>query len=195
YAAGWDYDGALRQWRLAQQSDANDPTSWLYQALAERSLNRPGEALANLQRSIELNDNRAVYRSRLLLDQDLATRSADLAGIYRDLGFDQAAVDQGYKSVNTDPSDPSAHRFLSEIFLALPRHETASDSELLQSLLLQPLNINPPPPRLSRQAIGILPLFEPTRIGYNEFSPLFASDRLGLLSDGFAGNFGTVGGT
>ena len=29
---------------------------------------RPGAALADIQRSIELNDNRAVYRSRLLLD-------------------------------------------------------------------------------------------------------------------------------
>jgi len=195
YAAGWDYDAALRQWRLAEQSDKRDPTPWLYQALAERSLNKPGEALADLQRSIELNDNRAVYRSRLLLDQDLATRSADLAGIYRDLGFDQAAVVEGYKSVNADPSNPSAHRFLSETFLGLPRYETASDSELLQSLLLQPLEINPPPPRLSRQAVGILPLFEPNRIGFNEFSPLFASDGLGLLADGFAGNFGTIGGT
>src|SRR5262249_36889182 len=54
---------------------------------------------------------------------------------------------------------------------------------------------NPPPPRLARQVIGVLPLFEPTRLGYDEFSPLFASDGLGLLSDGFAGNFGTIGGT
>jgi Flp pilus assembly protein TadD len=131
YAANWRYDPAFRQWGLAQQLDPKDPTPWLYQALAERSLNRPGDALVDLQKSIELNDNRAVYRSRLLLDQDLATRGADLAGIYRDLGFDQAALDQGYKSVNTDPSNPSAHRFLSETFLGLPRHETASDSELL----------------------------------------------------------------
>jgi Flp pilus assembly protein TadD len=195
YAADWRYDPAFRQWGLAQQLDPKDPTPWLYQALAERSLNRPGNALADLQKSIELNDNRAVYRSRLLLDQDLATRAADLAGIYRDLGFDQAALDQGYKSVNTDPSNPSAHRFLSETFLGLPRHETASDSELLQSLLLQPLNIDPPRPRLSREGLGILPLFEASRIGYNEFSPLFASDGLGLLSDGFAGNFGAIGGT
>jgi Flp pilus assembly protein TadD len=195
YAAGWDYNAALRQWRLAQQSDPNDPTPWLYQALAERSLNRPGEALANLQQSIELNDNRAVYRSRLLLDQDLATRSADQAGIYRDLGFNQAALIEGYKSVNTDPSNPSAHRFLSETFFDLPRHETASDSELLQSLLLQPLNVNPPPPRLAQQSLAIAKLFEPSRVGYNEFSPLFASDGLGLLADGFAGNYGTVGGT
>jgi Flp pilus assembly protein TadD len=195
YAADWRYDLAFREWGLAQQLDPKDPTSWLYQALANRSLNRPGDALADVQKSIELNDNRAVYRSRLLLDQDLATRSADLAGIYRDLGFDQAALDQGYKSVNTDPSSTAAHRFLSETFLGLPRHETASDSELLQSLLLQPLNINPPRPRLSREGLGILPLFEASRIGYYEFSPLFASDGLGLLTDGFAGNFGTIGGT
>jgi Flp pilus assembly protein TadD len=195
YAADWHYDPAFRQWGLAQQLDPKDPTPWLYQALAQRSLNRPGDALADLQKSIELNDNRAVYRSRLLLDQDLATRSADLAGIYRDLGFNQAALDQGYKSVNADPASPAAHRFLSETFLALPRHETASDSELLQSLLLQPLNINPPRPRLAREGLGVIPLFEPLRIGYNEFSPLFASDGLGLLADGFAGNYGTIGGT
>jgi hypothetical protein len=180
---------------LARQLDPKDPTPWLYQALAERWLNRPGDALADLQKSIELNGNRAVYRSRLLLDEDLATRSADLAGIYRDLGFDRAALVQGYKSVDTDPSSPSAHRFLSETLFGLPRQESASDSELLQSLLLQPLETNPPPPRLARQVIGVLPLFEPTRLGYNEFSPLFVSDGLGLLADGFGGNFGTTGGT
>ena len=36
---------------------------------AKQSINRPVEALHDLQNSIELNDNRAVYRSRLLLDQ------------------------------------------------------------------------------------------------------------------------------
>ena len=40
------------------------------------------EAL-HLQHAIELNDNRAVYRSRLLLDADLAARSASLGRIYR----------------------------------------------------------------------------------------------------------------
>jgi Flp pilus assembly protein TadD len=195
HAADWRYGPAFREWRLARQLDPKDPTPWLYQALAERWLNRPGDALGDLQKSIELNGNRAVYRSRLLLDEDLATRSADLAGIYRDLGFDQAALVQGYKSVNADPANPSAHRFLSETFYGLPGHEAASDSELLQSLLLQPLDTNPPPPRLARQVIGVLPLFEPARLGYNEFSPLFVSDGLGLLADGFVGNFGTIGGT
>ena len=55
-------------------------------------MNRPVEALQSLQRSIELNDNRAVYRSRLRLDEDRATRSASLARIYDDLGFQQRAL-------------------------------------------------------------------------------------------------------
>jgi len=45
------------------------------------------EALQDLQKSIELNDNRAPYRSCLLLDEDLAARSASLAQIYYDLEF------------------------------------------------------------------------------------------------------------
>jgi tetratricopeptide (TPR) repeat protein len=194
YAAEKRFAAAEREWKLAQQSDPRDPTPWLYEAFAKRSLNLPAEALADLQQSIARNDNRAVYRSRLLLDQDLATRTADLASVYRDLGFEQAALSEGYKSVNGDPASPAAHRFLSETFLALPRHESASDSELLQSLLLQPLNVNPPRPRLSREGLGIIDLLGPSRVGYNEFSPLFAGDGLGLLTDGFAGDRGTAGG-
>ena len=146
------YEGALREWRLAEASDPRDPTASLYRAFAERALNRPAAALRDIQRSIELNGNRAVYRSRLLLDQDLATRTTDLASVYRDLGFDQLALSEGYKSVTVDPANPGAHRFLSDSYLALPRHETASDSELLQSLLLQPLNVQPLRPRLARRA-------------------------------------------
>ena len=41
-----------------------------------------------LRQAIALNDNRAVYRSRLLLDRDLATKNVSLAEIYRQLGFE-----------------------------------------------------------------------------------------------------------
>src|SRR6266850_2445967 len=174
-------------------ADPKDPTASLYRAFAERALNRPAAALRDIEKSIALNDNRAVYRSRLLLDQDLATRTTDLAAVYRDLGFDQLALSEGYKSVNVDPANPGAHRFLSDNYLAMPRHETASDSELLQSLLLQPLNVQPLRPRLAREGLGILDLQGPFRIGFNEFSPVFASDGLNVLADGFGGTQGTYG--
>ena len=187
------YPDAFREWALAEAADPNDPTAPLYRAFALRALNRPIEALRDIERSIALNDNRAVYRSRLLLDQDLATRTTDLASVYRDLGFDQLALSEGYRSVIVDPANPGAHRFLSDSYLDLPRHETASDSELLQSLLLQPLNVQPVRPRLARDGLGILDLGGPSRIGFNEFSPIFSSNGLSLLGDAFGGTQGTYG--
>ncbi len=65
---------AGEQYAIAKDLDPRDPTPWLYDAILKQSENRPVEALDDLERSIKLNDNRAVYRSRLLLDQDLASR-------------------------------------------------------------------------------------------------------------------------
>ena len=45
----------------------------------------------------------------------------------------QLALVEGWKSVNTDPANFSAHRFLADSYAALPRHEIARVSELLQS--------------------------------------------------------------
>ena len=59
---------------VAKAYDPRDPTPWFYDAIRKQTDNRPVEALQDLEKSIELNDNRAVYRSRLLLDQDLAAR-------------------------------------------------------------------------------------------------------------------------
>jgi len=72
--------------------DPKDPTPWFYEAILKQTLGRPVEALQDLQKSVELNDNRAVNRSRLLLDQDRAARTVSLADIYRDTGFNQLAI-------------------------------------------------------------------------------------------------------
>jgi tetratricopeptide (TPR) repeat protein len=87
---------ATDQFAMAKRLDPFDPTPWFYDALLKQTLNRPVEALQDLQKSIALNDNRAVYRSRLLLDADLAARSASLARIYTDLGFQQLALARLY---------------------------------------------------------------------------------------------------
>src|SRR5207248_8012725 len=100
------------EFEQAKLLDPQDPTPWFYDAITKQTTNRPVEALHDLQKAIELNDNQAVYRSRLLLDSDLAARSASLGRIYSDLGFQQLALTEGWKSVNTDPSNYSAHRLL-----------------------------------------------------------------------------------
>ena len=183
-----------REYAVAKELDPQDPTPWFYDAIAKQTTNRPVEALHNLQKSIELNDNRAVYRSRLLLDSDLAARSASLGRIYNDLGFQQLGLVEGWKSVNADPANFSAHRFLADSYAVLPRHEIARVSELLQSQLLQPINITPIQPRLAESNLFLISAGGPTTVSFNEFNPLFTRDRLALQVSGLGGEQDTWAG-
>lgn len=183
---------ATAQLDMAKLLDPTDPTPWFYDAIRKQTENRPVEALTDLQKSIELNDNRAVYRSRLLLDQDLAARSASQARIYSDLGFQQLALVEGWKSVNTDPANHSAHRFLADSYAGLPRHEIGRVSELLQAQLLQPLNLNPVQPQLAESRFNAM-AGGPAASGFNEFTPLYVSEGFALRADGVGGSHGTWG--
>src|SRR5262249_6217101 len=84
-----------REYAVAKELDPKDPTPWFYDAITKQTTNRPVEALHDLQQAIERNDNRAVYRSRLLLDAELAPRSATLGRIYRDLASQQLPWGEG----------------------------------------------------------------------------------------------------
>jgi tetratricopeptide (TPR) repeat protein len=182
-----------REYAIAKELDPNDPTPHFYDAIAKQTTNRPVEALQNYEKAIELNDNRAVFRSQLLLDSDLAARSAAVARIYSDLGFQQLGLVEGWKSVNTDPSNFSAHRFLADSYSILPRHEIARVSELLQSQLLQPINITPIQPRLSESNLFLVSAQGPTSLSFNEFNPLFNRNQVALQASGIVGSNSTLG--
>ncbi len=184
---------ASREFAIAKELDPKDPTPWFYAAIRKQTENRPVEALHDMQKAKELNDNRAVYRSRLLLDDDLAARSASLGRIYNDLGFQQLGLVAGWRSVNTDPSNYSAHRLLADNYAALPRHEIARVSELLQSQLLQPINITPVQPNLAERNLLILEGSGPSNASFNEFNPLFTRNRLTLQASGVFASNDTLG--
>jgi Flp pilus assembly protein TadD len=184
---------ASTQFQLAKAFDDLDPTAWFYDALLKQSENRPVEALNDLQTSIALNDNRAVYRSRLLLDQDEAARNTSQARIYQDLGFEQLARSEAFKSLQTNAQTHSAHRLLSDSYTGQPRHEKARLSELLQSQLTQPLNTTPIQPQLATSNLGILDGAGPSASGFSEYTPLFTRNGLDLQFNAVGGNNGTVG--
>jgi len=183
-----------REYATAKKLDPNDPTPWFYDAIAKQTTNRPVEALRDFDRAIDLNDNRAVYRSRLLLDADLASRSAGLGRIYGDLGFQNLALVEGWKSVNTDASNYSAHRLLADSYAALPRHEIARVSELLQSQLLQPINISPIQPRLGESNLFLVSSQGPAALSFNEFTPLFNRNQVAVQASGLGGSDDTWSG-
>jgi len=186
-----DYAGT--EFKIAKEMDPKDPTPWFYDAILKQTTNRPVEALHDMQKAIELNDNRGVYRSKLLLDQDLAARSAGLGRIYNDLGFQRLGLIQGWKSTNTDPSDYSAHRLLADNYASQPRNEIARVSELLQSQLLQPINITPIQPQLAQSNILIVDGLGPSSLSFNEFNPLFTRNRFALQTSGIIGSNNTWG--
>lgn len=129
---------------LAKTKDPADPTPWLYSALLDYQQNRIGEAVDELEKSVELNNNRAVYRSRLLLDQDRAVRNANLANIYQSARLTEVAARESARAVGYDYGNASAHYNLASSFNALRdptrfnlRHESDWFHELLLANLLQ----------------------------------------------------------
>ncbi|NOT84823.1 MAG: tetratricopeptide repeat protein, partial [Methylococcaceae bacterium] len=186
-----DYAG--KEFEIAKEMDAKDPTPWFYDAILKQTTNRPVEALQDMQKAVELNDNRGVYRSRLLLDKDLAARSAAQGRIYNDLGFQRLGLLEGWKSVNIDPTNFSAHRLLADSYASQPRHEIARVSELLQSQLLQPINITPIQPQLAQSNILIVDGLGSSSLSFNEYNPLFARNRFALQASGIYGGNNTWG--
>src|ERR1035437_9597109 len=173
YANAGDYPRAARELQLAKKLDPNDPTAWLYSALLNHENNRINDAIRDLEKSQSLNDNRSVYRSQLLLDQDRAVRSANLAGIYQDAGMDDVAVREASRAVNYDYANYSAHLFLANSYYGLSdpnlinlRYETPTENEYLLANLLAPVSAGMFSPAISQQ----------------EYSPLFERDRLGVVS-------------
>ncbi|MDX6750972.1 TonB-dependent receptor [Geminicoccaceae bacterium 1502E] len=179
------------QLRIARTLDPDDPTAFLYAALGKQLANRPIEALDDVERSIELNDNRALYRSRLLLDEDRAVRGVGLGRIYQDLGFDRLGQAEAGRSLAADPSSPAAHRFLSDLYQGRARLEVARASELLRSQLLDPFDTNPVQPSLPYIDLNTLEESGPARAGFNEFTPLFERDGVRFTGTGGIGTHET----
>jgi Tfp pilus assembly protein PilF len=162
---------AFKELDYAKTLDPNDPTPWLYSALELQRENRINEAVPELEKSIELNENRAVFRSRLLLDEDRAVRSANLARIYADAGMTELGMHEAARAVNDQYANYSAHLFLSEALDQLRdptrfslRYETPWFNELLLANLLAPVGGTPLSQNISQQ----------------QYSRLFENDRLGL---------------
>src|SRR2546426_864897 len=143
FSNGGDARRAGHELALARQLDAGDPTPWLYSALLLQQQNRLNEAVRDLEQSKDLNDNRRLYRSRLLLDQDRAVRGANLANVYRDAGMKEVSAREAGRAVSADYVNDASHLFLANSFNELRdpkrinlRYETATITEFLLANLL-----------------------------------------------------------
>ena len=174
YLAGGDDAHAAKELALAKKLDPNDPTAWLYSALQNQQENKINDAIRDLEKSEALNNNRSVYRSRLLLDQDNAVRAADLAGIYADAGMTDVSTREAGRAVSSDYANYSAHLFLANSYEQLRdpdwsnlRYETPATAEFWIANLLAPTSAGTLSPLVSQQP----------------YTKLFDQNRVGVVSD------------
>jgi len=173
FAYTWNTHLADKELGLAERLDPNDPTAWLYSALLDDQRNLINQAISELEHSEDLNGNRMLYRSKFLLDQDQAVRSANLALIYEDAGLSDVATREATRSIEENYANYSAHLFLADSYAALidpeksnVRYETPWEDELLVANLLSPINA------------GVLS----GNVSQQEYSSMFEANRIGVLS-------------
>jgi tetratricopeptide (TPR) repeat protein len=100
---------AEKEFNLAKRLDPLDPTGWLYSALNLWQQNRINEAIHDLEQAEAVNDSRAPFRSRLLLDRDRSVASANLAAVYQDAGLFEVSRHTSARSVTEDYANFSGH--------------------------------------------------------------------------------------
>ncbi len=171
---------AFQELERAKELDPQDPTPWLYSAIENKQRNQINRGVRDLERSVELNDNRRVFRSRFLLDQDRAVRGANLAAIYEAAGMTDVSVREATRAVESNYANASAHLFLANSYNALRdpkrinlRFETPWFNELLLANLLSPVGGGPLSQFVSEQEYS--KLFEADRFGFSSATTYFSS--------------------
>lgn len=138
---------AEREFDLAVKLDPADPTAWFYRGLWAQSNRRLNEAVRDLETAVDRNDNRAVFRSRLGLDEDRAARRADLSLSYAEVGLNEVAERSASRAVMDRYADFSGHLFRARslAYREDPGRfeltwEAARQNQLLVANLLAPAN-------------------------------------------------------
>lgn len=164
------FNKALEVFDYAKTLDPRDPTPHLYKGIALTDLNRPGEAIEEINRSIDLNDNTAIFRSRIMLDRDLAVRNFNLAKAYTQLGLGEWSYSKAVTAVKSDPTNGSAQLFLANAYLATRQRLSSAGSALLLYRLLSPANQN-------------------TFSLYNDYTDMFEMPYARVLAEGGIGTW------
>lgn len=180
----------------AAELDPDDPTPPLYRAIQRKQENRYNESVADLEHSLALNDNRRIYRSKFLLDQDKGVRSSNLASIYQNNGMTEVAVREAVRAVNADYGSAAAHLFLANAYdnlrdsrRVLLRYEAPWFNEQLLANLLSPVGGGPLSQFVSAQEYS--KMFEADGLGLNFVSEYRSNGELRMTGSQY-GTFGNL---
>ncbi|MCK5232197.1 MAG: FecR domain-containing protein [Desulfobulbaceae bacterium] len=167
-------DALQKSLARAKRLDSKDPTAYLYESISLFDERRLGEAMAALIQARALNKNRAVFRSRFLLDQDQAILMSNMAEIYGDIGFYNASQVEAARALELDPLNSGAWQRLfyadslrllfSDIFTNESQPQTLQTNKhlakiltpvTLKSAIFSPSGLSPYQQMFSRPGVDI----------------------------------------
>lgn len=141
YELGERYEAEV-ELRRAATLDPYDPTPHMYLATILSDTYRPGEGIKSLEKSIALNDNKLMSRSRYLLDQDRASKNISLAWSLTTMGLYEWADAKGDQAVWDDESNSSAYLFRASRAQILGQVDADTIGDMKRAELLKPVNAN-----------------------------------------------------
>lgn len=178
YFEATHFNWAKTQYELAKQLDTNDPTPWFYEAQLLKRENRFPEALGAIYTAIEKNDNRAVYRSRMMLDSDAAARGANQSYLLKEMAFDRLAEQSAGRAIISNFDDFAPHQALAITAPSTPTFDSARIHHTLLAKMLQPIGVNNLSVGQGEPTLQLVPWISPSQLGTNEYSSLYSNKGL-----------------
>ncbi|MBF0302529.1 MAG: FecR domain-containing protein, partial [Desulfamplus sp.] len=141
YELGERYEAEV-ELKRAVTLDPYDPTPHMYLATILSDTYRPGEGIKSLEKSIALNNNKLMSRSRYLLDQDRASKNISLAWSLTTMGLYEWADAKGDQAIWDDESNSSAYLFRASRAQILGQVDADTIGDMKRAELLKPVNAN-----------------------------------------------------
>lgn len=175
YAEERRWNESVDELEIATRLDAEDPTPWYFLAFGSLDRSEYLSARRQFEKSIELNDSRAIYRSNELVDSDVSARLTQLGMLYRKLGLTESSKRISMEMLQKDRLDYFGHLLQVGANANEDGLASATATSRLLATINQPLGATYLPIDLMGKPLNIQSSATPINTGLHEYSNLFRS--------------------
>lgn len=192
YAEERRWNESVDELEIATRLDAEDPTPWYFLAFGSLDRSEYLSARRQFERSIELNDARAIYRSNELVESDVSARLTQLGMLYRKLGLTESSKRISMEMLQKDRLDYFGHLLQVGASANEEGQASATATSRLLATINQPLGATYLPIDLMGKPLNIQSSATPINTGLHEYSNLFRSKdisgNISLMRSGRGGD-------
>ena len=175
YAEEGRWDESVDELEIAARLDSKDPTPWYFLAFGSLDRSEYLSAKRQFEKSIELNNSRAIYRSNELVESDVSARLTQLGMLYRKLGLTESSKRISTEMLQKDRLDYFGHLLQVGASANEDGQASATATSRLLATINQPIGATYLPIDLMGKPLNIQSSATPINTGLHEYSNLFRS--------------------